>query len=199
MNKAKILTVVAVTFGAGFLVSPVSAIAQDNCAPTQPKPKVVIDYDSLEYSNHMGAGSPPEHRYRAACVAPNTTFEIKLQDKSPGDVLVTAGSVRAEQVADGPDNVTVTGNNLNETDRLAVTVEVDGDLPADPVKYVIIVDGVGELDPKVRIVGSEMTLMTNELQAINGAVEEVFGFRNVFELAEHTRMLIHSLEKESEN
>jgi len=85
------------------------------------------------------------------CVTLPGTFTIKIINPPGSGVSIDSGDVTVKQ-KDGV-GLTIDGSNTATTNKLVVTVEGTADV-GDEFDFLIKVDGIGVLDPKVRVVGS---------------------------------------------
>lgn len=89
------------------------------------------------------------------CTKVPNTFIIKIHNPLNSDHVIEKGDVSVMQKADSP--LTITGSNDDE--RLELKVEVSGTSSVGAeAKFLIEVDGVGILDPKVRVVDTDALL-----------------------------------------
>jgi hypothetical protein len=87
---------------------------------------------------------------RPACIVPGGSFAIQV--KTSGGADVEAGDVTAN--APGGSSLNISGSNSDDADWLVINVTGTGN-PNDEVKYEIHVEGVGMLDPRVRVIDVE--------------------------------------------
>jgi hypothetical protein len=137
------------------------ALAQD-CVKAVPLPKLRIGEGLLDFNDHKGARKP-------ICVVIGGSFDIKIKTVGGYSVGIGAIQVRAKS-ASGP---TIEGTNDPVVNK--VTVTVDGTASTgDEFGFIIEVDGVGILDPMVRIVETD-AIERGDLTDINEFLEEELG------------------------
>ena len=85
-----------------------------------------------------------------ACMVPGSTFSIEV--KASGGADVGVGDVTANEVGGSP--LAISGNNEGDKDWLVINVTSNA-TPGTIVKYEIHVEGIGMLDPRVRVVDVE--------------------------------------------
>ena len=90
---------------------------------------------------------------RPICVSLPGTINITIKDPPGFGYEVDAGEVTAEAKFEG--DVTIVGNNNSPTNKLKIEVDGTAD-PNDVFAFWIKVEGVGELDPKVRVVDNDV-------------------------------------------
>jgi len=122
------------------------------------------DLNSLELKvkdNHLALKDKTDEDF-PACIALGGKFTIKV--KATGGVTIEKDDVTANEVAGAP--LTISGDNA--VDEKLLVIHVTGDsAPSGLIKYEIHVDGIGMLDPRVRVVDVE------ELQRIQlGVLKE---------------------------
>ncbi len=89
---------------------------------------------------------------KPVCVTTSDNFKIKIVGPGSRPAGIAAGDV----VVEGKkcDGLTITGNNSANKNK--ITVEVDGNAAINyECEFLIRVEGVGILDPKVRVVDNE--------------------------------------------
>lgn len=89
------------------------------------------------------------------CVTTPGTFKIVIHQ--PGNSTVTIGAGDVTVSAKANTGLTINGSNDAPVNKITVTVDGDADIN-DEFGFWINVDGVGNLDPKVRVVGSSTML-----------------------------------------
>lgn len=150
---------IAVIASAG-LAAP--AVAQNSCPPG-PKPKLKVGEYQLALTNT-----------NAFCVKKNGTFKIKIVD---GNSPITIGDgtikVRGKPTND-PNAPTIEGDSEAGEDKIKVKVS-DAGFEGQEYRFYIEVVGVGKLDPRVRIVTSEVLRLHAYEIGVN-AIEEEIGF-----------------------
>jgi hypothetical protein len=118
------------------------AMAQVQCPG---RPTLKIDFHTLNFSEH-----------KPICVRPNGVFRIKL--KAKGTYTLDYSKIDVEGKT-GPGTFTKLSIN---PDNDVMRVRVSG-YPVDTeAEFMIIVDGVGELDPRVRINNSFLALTIDQ-------------------------------------
>jgi biopolymer transport protein ExbD len=96
-------------------------------------------------------------------------FMFKITIANP--VQVNAGEVRVRQKDSSPQpQVEITGDNVSPVNKIKVHVQGTGELD-DEFGFLIEVDGIGLLDPTVRVVdsGTQRTLQAYNLQEVADA------------------------------
>ena len=82
------------------------------------------------------------------------TFKIKILTLGNSGVTINSGGVTVEAKSSG--GLTIEGDNSADVHKIAVTVNGVPDPEGDGIyDFWIHVEGVGTLDPKVRVVGDE--------------------------------------------
>jgi hypothetical protein len=138
-----------------------SVFAQD-CIDAVPLPQLRVGAGLLDFNDHANARKP-------ICVKLGGSFKIRVitiggLTLEPGDVVVQAKS------SNGP---TIEGTNDPASNK--VTVEVNGVADVgDEFGFIIDVDGVGILDPMVRIVQTD-AIERGDLEGINHVLESELG------------------------
>jgi hypothetical protein len=89
------------------------------------------------------------------CVAVPGTFKIVIRQPANSTVTIGAGDVTV--TAKASTGLTINGSNTAPVNKVTVTVDGDADID-DEFGFWINVNGVGKLDPKVRVVGSSTML-----------------------------------------
>ncbi len=104
-------------------------------------------------------------------------FNINIVDASGHKVDLEAGDATVRQK--DPCDLTISGDNSVDVKKIAVTVSGEPDPEGDGIyDFWINVVGVGKLDPKVRVVGSDVMLavkskeMANTIGDLNLAPQE---------------------------
>ncbi|MEQ9561940.1 MAG: hypothetical protein RLN69_05420 [Woeseiaceae bacterium] len=153
MRTIRKLTVLASLVCLG--LSSATAVAEaGDCVKKRPKLK--IDFHTLDFSEK-----------KPICVKSNGVFTIKL--KPLGDYVIVPSkiSVAHKHIPDVIEKSVVTSNNI-----LRVRV---GSLPDDSLhEFLIKVDGVGVLDPRVRI-NNNLALLSPEQLDMNDFAQDMFG------------------------
>ena len=132
--------------GLALLLSAAGAQADDHCADV---PNIRL----TAAQNHLWLNS----NNKPVCVSPDAdgmidhTFVIKIMNP----VEVSAGDVTVIHKGDDEDPaVTITGDNSQPANK--VTIRIEGEADVDDIfDYLIDVDGIGVLDPRVRVVDSD--------------------------------------------
>lgn len=94
------------------------------------------------------------------CVPVPSDFSIRVKGK--GGYNVSAGQVSvAKKANSGGPNVTITGDNSVDKNYLVVKVRGAASV-GTPVSFLIDVDNVGVLDPKIRIIDNSIYLQYQE-------------------------------------
>jgi len=140
MNKKTIL----LFLGTATLACAVSTSAQTPDCPPLNNLKLTVD----EY--HLSLNDK-----RPICVTLPGTFKITIHQPGNATVAIGAGdvTVRAKEST----GLTIDGSNDAPINK--VTVNVDGDADADDIfAFWIEVEGVGTLDPRVRVIPSSQLL-----------------------------------------
>jgi hypothetical protein len=131
-----------------------TAGAQANCPA---RPNLKIDKHTLDYSEH-----------RPICVNPNGVFRIKL--KPQGTFVIDPDKIRVKEKA-GPGKIEKKGI---DDESLVMRVKVSGYPSGADAEFMIIVDDVGQLDPRVRINNSFLAL-TIEQELMDDYALDNFG------------------------
>ena len=138
---------------AGLFGLAVTAMAQDDCPP---RPTLKIDFHTLDFSET-----------RPICVRPNGTFRIKL--KAQGDYVLDHSKIT---VGAKEGSIPVQKVSINGNDVMKVKV---GSFPSGTEHgYWIEVEGVGVLDPRVRINTGYLAL-TLEMELMDDYTLDNFG------------------------
>jgi hypothetical protein len=142
----------------GSLVFLVSTTAfADNC-PGPEKMKLDVGLYSLGLQEK-----------KPICVLLGGAFKIEIKVQNNSGITLEKGDVTAEQKLGS--SVMIEGSNAVDEDELVVWVT--GDLPDDPIgQFWIKVKGVGELDPKVRVVDNDVMLRV-QYDAISGLLSDL--------------------------
>ena len=139
------------------------AVAQD-CTPTKPLPRLKVDRYKLVFVDHNDEIS-------TLCVTSPGTFQIRIGNPSSAKHQVKLNDVTVtNKSAVGP---TIDGQNDTKIKKVDVTVGPGLD-PGDELDFLITVKDVGVLDPRVRIVDTEI-IERLEWEALNEFLVEETG------------------------
>jgi hypothetical protein len=140
MNKKVILLFLATaTLGCA-----ASTNAQTSECAKQTDLKLTVDENQLSLNDK-----------KPICITVPGTFKIVIHQ--PGNATVTIGAGDVTVSAKASTGLTISGNNNAPVNKITVTVDGEADID-DEFGFWINVDGVGKLDPKVRVVGSSTML-----------------------------------------
>ena len=150
MNKTLLISVAAAFFAAGCAATAPPAYAQASTKDCEAeKLRLRIGPRRMRLLPAKGPKCLPV----ASPASINTTFDIEIQPKPDQNVVFPDGSVR---VMNSPDSalkpagsLTFSGANVGNM----ITVTVTGSAAFDDTDYFdIIADGIGTLDPRIRVV-----------------------------------------------
>jgi len=136
--------------GAALALSIATAQAQNQCAEMV-QLKLTVDKYHLDLNDK-----------RPICVLLGGTFTIKIHNPPSSDIEVGVGHVHVEHKVDNNEpRVLIWGSNDDEEDpaRLSVNVTLapDKNVAVDEeFEFWIKVDGVGILDPRIKVVDNEL-------------------------------------------
>jgi hypothetical protein len=112
---------------------------------------------------------------RPICITVPGEFKIKIKPLLGSTVDIHVGEVTVEEKSTSSP-VTIRGTNDPVANKIVVKVELKSDKSVDPddeFDFWIRVDGIGLLDPRVRVVSS-VALMQFQYDAINEVLLEEF-------------------------
>ncbi|HNP62444.1 MAG TPA: hypothetical protein PKH39_00835 [Woeseiaceae bacterium] len=138
-----------------FFVVPTALASSHQCADLK-NMKLGID----EYYLELDSRKP-------ICTKVPGTIRVRIKNPPNSDHVVARGDVTATQKPGSP--LTISGNN--SADRLELVINVTGPATADEeAQFLIAVKDVGVLDPKVRVVDTDVLL-----RLLTHAIEESLG------------------------
>lgn len=186
MNDKLVLTLVTLLLTSVFVLAPESANA--NCKREAFRLKV------FDQGLKITAGGNPTCLSVLDAKNVDTSFKIRLETPQSSFKL-TSGQVhvvRVENKADCGSNLVIVGNpsNVDENDMIVSVKGINSpDLSIDNeiICFDVIVDGVGTIDPRARVV-EENGLLQN--QNIANEMDELIGAYETLELSDFGTMLI---------
>jgi hypothetical protein len=111
---------------------------------------------------------------RPICVTIPGEFSITIHNPPGSGVSVGSGDVTAGQKdVSGEPDVEISGDNSSPSNKLTIKIEGDAE-DGDEFEFWIEVDGVGYLDPKVKVIDSDM-----QMRLQFNAVDEAMGAWNL--------------------
>ena len=102
------------------------------------------------------------------CVTVPGSFLIKIHNPPNSDFSVGKGDVTIE--AKSSDGLTIIGTNDDEVDKITVTVDGNLEMGKEVYDFLIRVDGLGILDPKVRVVDND-TMMSLKFEGFSESLD----------------------------
>ena len=131
-------------FAAVAIIAMQSACAQPPDCPPAGDLKLTVG----QYQLNLNEKKP-------ICVTVPGTFKIIIHNPPSSGVTVGAGDATVK--AKSSSGLTIEGDNAAPVNK--ITVEVDGSAdPGDVFEFLIKVEGIGVLDPKVRVVDNNMMM-----------------------------------------
>lgn len=128
-------------------VTAAPTYADDHCAK---KAKLELEVD--KYLLKLTEKKKP------ICVTAPGSFKIKIVQPSDPSVNVPAGAARVHEKEGSA--LEIRGDNANVVNKIKVTVTGTADV-GDEFDFLIEVDGVGILDPRIKIIDNDSLLQNN--------------------------------------
>lgn len=136
---------------------------------------------------HVGQYELKLNNKKPICIKLGGTFKITILNPPGSGATVNSGDVTAVEKTGV--SVSIEGNNISTTNKLAITVDGTADVD-DIFDFWITVRGVGTLDPKIRVVDNDVMMnvqsaaLYNTLDTLGLSLEEANKLRPPEEPAE---------------
>lgn len=123
------------------LINVETATAEDEECATMTSLRLIVD----DYHLRLNSKKP-------ICVTSPGTVRIRVRPRLLSGYVIPPNSVRVEQKEGSP--LTIEGNNADDAGKIKVSIGHGGTKNTN-FDFLITVDGIGVLDPKVRVVGEQ--------------------------------------------